>query len=60
MDYNRTYDVLERIEAHYNKMSKGHKKIADYIRITIGTDEQMQRLEDELVKILNEKGGALN
>ncbi|MBR1855085.1 MAG: MurR/RpiR family transcriptional regulator [Lachnospiraceae bacterium] len=32
MDYNRTYDVLDRIEAHYNKMSKGHKKIADYIR----------------------------
>ena len=32
MDYNRTYDVLERIEARYNKMSKGHKKIADYIR----------------------------
>ncbi|MBP3204539.1 MAG: MurR/RpiR family transcriptional regulator [Lachnospiraceae bacterium] len=32
MDFNRTYDVLERIEAHYNKMSKGHKKIADFIR----------------------------
>ncbi len=32
MDYNRTYDVLDRIDAHYNKMSKGHKKIADYIR----------------------------
>ena len=24
--------MLERIEARYNKMSKGHKKIADYIR----------------------------
>lgn len=32
MDYNRTYDVLDRIHLHYNKMSKGHKKIADYIR----------------------------
>ena len=32
MDFNCTYDVLERIEAHYNKMSKGHKKIADFIR----------------------------
>ncbi|MBR1771385.1 MAG: MurR/RpiR family transcriptional regulator [Lachnospiraceae bacterium] len=31
MNLTRTYDVLERIEAHYNKMSKGHKAIAEYI-----------------------------
>ena len=27
----REYDVFTRIKEHYNRMSKGHKAIADYI-----------------------------
>ena len=27
----RQYDVLNRIKEHYNRMSKSHKIIADYI-----------------------------
>ena len=32
MDDRHIYDVLSRIDAYYNKMSKGHKRIADFIR----------------------------
>ena len=34
-------------------------RISDYVRITIGTREQMKRLEEEVVQILCQRGGAL-